>query len=229
MYTTNTSQLNYANIQLDLESKNVDDLHREVLKVKQVVSEEKEVCENILAILELLGHKIANISVLATSNTKLDQRLVAISQFLSITTPIINKLVSKIQVHDYSILDKPSKSAMFTDNPKTKIRNTFSFRVASHEIPTWNFEIQTTKEKDIKETILVTTSFLKQVKEKGPSLSKDQINQFLVYVKHEPSVSLRINQGGETSHPILITMTRVSAMSANIQAMSQEPIFFPHC
>lgn len=83
---TNTTQLNYANLELDLKSKNIDDLHNDVLKVKQVVSEEKGMCENILAKLELLDHKIVDISVLTTANTKLNQRLAAISQVLSRTT-----------------------------------------------------------------------------------------------------------------------------------------------
>lgn len=64
------------------------------------------------------------------------------------------------------------------------------------------------------------------MKEKRPSLSKDQINHFIVYVKQELGIPLRITQVGETSCPILVTMAGVSDMSATIQDMPQEPMFF---
>jgi len=81
---------------------------------------------------------------------------------------------------------------MFTDNPKNKLRCTFNFSVASHKLSTWNFGIQTAEEEEIEVATSVTTSFLQQVQEKGPALSKGQINQFLVYVKKEPGIPLQI-------------------------------------
>ena len=37
--------MKFGNLQLDLEAKNIDDFHRDVLKVKATISEEKIVCE----------------------------------------------------------------------------------------------------------------------------------------------------------------------------------------
>ena len=76
------------------------------------------------------------------------------------------------------MLDKPPKSTMFIDDPKHKLKWTYNFSVASHELPTWNFGIQTAVEKEtqelaeeINEVNSTVLSFLQQVQEKGPALT----------------------------------------------------------
>lgn len=99
---TNTSQLNYANLQLDLSSKNLDDLHRDVLKIKTQIGEELDLSEKILAHTELLEHEVSD---LTKAQDKIKDRLDVVEQLLSLQTALLRKLRQKKPSPDWSTFD----------------------------------------------------------------------------------------------------------------------------